>query len=86
MQEINETIRSRYELMRRGFCHIKDIQAFVPCGYPKAKKIKTKILEQVESEGFESMQGVILTSRLMKFMDISEMKIIKDYEASRRDA
>lgn len=86
MQEISETLRKRYILMRRGFCNIKDIQAFVPCGYPKAKEIQKKITEQISEEGFESLKGVILTDRLMRFMQISESKIVMDYEALKTDA
>lgn len=85
MQDINATVRCRYELMRRGFCNIKDIQTFVPCGYPKAKEIQKRIVEQIAKDGFEDLKGVILTSRLMDFMKITESKIISDYEASKLD-
>lgn len=58
----------------------------MPCGYSKAKEIQKKITEQISEEGFESLKGVILTDRLMRFMQISESKIVMDYEALKTDA
>lgn len=81
----NQLALNRYELMRKGFVNRTDIKKFVPCGYATAKKIFKTIREEIDSSGIENLDdNIILTSRLMKFMGLSEKKIIDAYQALKK--
>ena len=65
----------RLELLNKGFLTLKDIKEFVPCGAPKAKEIYDSIRAEVESEGLENCDQIILAKRMLKFMGLTANEV-----------
>jgi hypothetical protein len=74
----------RYQNLNRGWMLTKDIAECVPCSLQTARLIRKQIELKIKSEGFESLRGCILTARFLKFMGMSEKKIMTDYEEAKR--
>ena len=65
----------RLELLNKGFLTLKDIKEFVPCGTPKAREIYNSIRQEVEMEGLENCDQIILAKRILKFMGLTATDI-----------
>lgn len=86
MPTVEELVSTRYALMQRGFMNQSDIAKFVPCGKAKAKKILISIRADTKSQGIESLDGnMILTSRLIKYLGLTEAQITRAYEKALTD-
>lgn len=71
----------RYQLLIKGFCNQKEVGEFVPCGYKKSKEIITNIRSQVQTEGYENLDGSsILTKRIVHYLGLTEKQIINNYQ------
>ncbi len=86
MPTVEELVSTRYALMQRGFMNQSDIAKFVPCGKAKAKKILISIRADTKSQGIENLDGnMILTSRLIKYLGLTETQITRAYEKALTD-
>lgn len=86
MPTVEELVSTRYALMQRGFMNQSDIAKFVPCGKAKAKKILISIRADTKSQGIENLGGnMILTSRLIKYLGLTEAQITRAYEKALTD-
>ncbi len=61
----------RLEIISKGFLNKKEIREFVPCGQKRANEIYDEIRKSVKKEGFENLSDVILSKRMLKFLDLS---------------
>ncbi|MCF0107040.1 MAG: hypothetical protein HUJ53_09775 [Holdemanella sp.] len=78
-----KALSRRAMLVMIGHCGVSDIMDFVPCCYQKAKKILEEIRTQNTMNGIENLDhDRILTSRLVKYMGLTENKIF-EYESRR---
>lgn len=83
---MKELASTRYALMQRGFMNQSDIAKFVPCGKAKAKKILISIRADTKSQGIDNLDGnMILTSRLIKYLGLTEAQITRAYEKALTD-
>ena len=86
MPTVEELVSTRYRLMMRGYLNQSDIAKFVPCGKAKAKKILISIRADTKSQGIENLGGnMILTSRLIKYLGLTEAQITRAYEKALTD-
>lgn len=70
--------------MIRGWLRKKDIRPFTGCRVKEVDTIWNDIHKQMKKEGIESMDGIILTRRLIKYLGLAEKDIIKAYENTKK--
>lgn len=80
MPTVEELVSTRYRLMMRGYLNQSDVMRFVPCGQKRAREIMGQIKSNVATEGIENLdKNVILTSRLIKYLGLTEARIKDTY-------
>lgn len=80
MPTVEELASTRYRLMMRGYLNQSDVMRFVPCGQKRARVIMEEIKSNVATEGIENLdKNVILTSRLIKYLGLTEARIKDAY-------
>jgi pimeloyl-CoA synthetase len=85
MPSIEELATTRYQLMQKGYLNQTEVMKFVPCGYKKAKEVITKIRDDITAEGIENLdKNIILASRLIKYLGLSEKKIKEAYAETKK--
>ena len=63
MRKTKENINNiREEIIFQGHANTQEIQAFIPCGYKEATKIKNEIIRDCT----KMVQSLFLTSKLIK--------------------
>lgn len=72
----------RYEMKTRGWMRKSDIRPFTGCKQREIDTIWKSIQTDMKREGIESMDGIVLTKRVMKFIGLTEKDIDKAYEKS----
>lgn len=80
MPTVEELVSTRYRLMMRGYLNQSDVMRFVPYGQKRAREIMKEIKSNVATEGIENLdKNVILTSRLIKYLGLTEARIKDTY-------
>lgn len=72
----------RYEMKTRGWMRKSDIRPFTGCKAKEINEIWKALHDDMKYEGIESMDGIVLTKRVIKFMGLTDKDIDKAYEKS----
>lgn len=83
--DLNTLAETRYMLLLKGYINKTELKRFVPCGQTKALRIWEGIKDSMKAEGIEKLQGdVILVSRVIKYLGLTEQSIIESYDRQRK--
>jgi hypothetical protein len=89
MRKTKENINNiREEIIFQGHANTQEIQAFIPCGYKEATKIKNEIIEKIKKNGktvlVSGRRVYIKPVHLLDYIDMTE-KQIHEYAKMERE-
>lgn len=75
----NDLNNIREKIILQGHANTQEIQAFIPCGYKEAIKIKNAIIEKIKRDGKKVLVSgrrvYIKPDHLLDYIDMSERQV-----------